>query len=82
MPRCLGIAFILTVFVQLFLKSFFFCTWSYRIQIILNRSIGHTEGTLTGAATPGLSGPDINSNERVLYTPWSIRTGTSPLDAV
>ena len=39
-------------------------------------------GPLTGATTPGQSGPGSNGNEGVLHIPQGSRTGTSPPDAV
>ena len=45
-------------------------------------SIYPIDGTLTGATTPGQSGPGINGNERVLHIPQGSRNGTSPPDAV
>ena len=47
--------------------------------VLLNPYIG----PLSGATTPGLSGPGSDSNERVLYTPQSSSTTrTSPLDCL
>ena len=39
-------------------------------------------GPLTGATTPGQSGPGCNGNEGVLHIPQSSITGTLPPDAV
>ena len=40
------------------------------------------DGALMGTTTSSQSGSLINSNERVVYTPQSSKTGVSPLDAV
>ena len=45
-------------------------------------SIYPIDGTLTGATTPGQSGPGSNGNEGVLHIPQSSIIGTSPPDAV
>ena len=48
-----------------------------------NTSIGPIDRTLSGATTPGQSGPGSDSNEGVLCIPQSFCiTGTSPLDCL
>ena len=54
--------------------------YSYRIQIILNRSIWPIDGSLTGTTTPGQNEPRSNGNEVVFHIPQSSRTGASPPD--
>ena len=56
------------IFVK-FLMRVFFCTWSYQIQKILNKSIWSIDGTLTGNTTPGLSEHGINGHEGLLNIP-------------
>ena len=46
-----------------------FCTRSFWIQIIFNRSIWPFDGTLTGTTTSGQSSPGNNANKGVLSTP-------------
>ena len=61
---------------------FFFCTCSYRLQIILNLSICHIDKILIGISIPGQFGPGSNSSERILHTSQISKNGDSPSDAV
>ena len=76
------------VYIQLNDQTVLFWT----IQFSINHSFAHSLNvqnssiwpmgkTLSGATTPGLSGPGSNGNERVLHIPQSSRTGASPSDA-
>ena len=40
------------------------------------------DSTLSGASTPGQSGPGSNDNEGVLHIPQNSRTGASPSDGL
>ena len=66
-----GCTFISTLFVQLFLKSFFY---PHQIRI---RSVWTIDSTLTGTTTPNQDGPGSNDNKEVLF-----RSGTVPSGAV
>ena len=44
---------------------------------MINCSVWPIERTLSGAITPGQSGPESNDNEMVLYISLSSRTGAS-----
>ena len=47
----------------------------------MNSSIGPIDGILTSTTTPGLSEPENNGNEGLLYIPQRSKTGASPSDA-
>ena len=59
----------------------YFCTWSYQIQIFLNKSIWPMHGNLTGYTTPGQSELGSYSNEGVLYVPKIPKTVATPSDS-
>ena len=47
-----------------------------------NSSIWPIDETLSGATTPGQSGPESYGNEGTLHIPQSFRVGTSSLDGL
>ena len=76
--------FIFTFYKKLFFQSLWFvfylfiCIQSYWIRIILSISTWPIDGTQTGTATPGKSGPESNANEEIFYTHHISRTVFSP----
>ena len=64
--------FIYRFFVLFFVCLFLFCTKSYRIGIILNRSIWFIVTT-----TPGQSRPGSNGSKGLHHSPKTSRTGVS-----
>ena len=58
------------------INHLFICS-QFKCQTVLFESY---IGTLSGAATPGPSGPWSNGNEKLLYIPQISKTGASSLD--
>ena len=81
-PESLGICIhcIYLHFSCSFLRALFYGTWSYWIQIFLNRSIWPIDGTLKSIITPDQSGPGSNGNEEVLLTSQISKNGSSTSD--
>ena len=73
--------FLYSCFLRVFF-GVFFCTQSYDIQIIFNRSISPLDGTVTSITTMGQGGPGSNGNIEVLHTPKISRTEPSLSDGV
>ena len=64
-------------FVYLLLKSSFFCTQPYQMEIIFKHLLDSV-----GIGTPDQNGPGCNGNDGVLHTPQISRTGASPSDSI